>query len=236
MSDNVIRVIHAGRVGYGEMLDRQHRLFDGLVAEKRAGRPVSAEYIITVEHDPVITLGRHADRANLLVSKTALDARGVALASIDRGGDITYHGPGQLVVYPIIDMERHGLGVKAYVNILEQAVIDLLDELGIAAGRVEGATGVWLGTGTPAERKICAIGVRCSHFVTMHGLALNVSTDLTQFGLINPCGFTDKGVTSVARELPGTAYTPGILAPRIANHLLGLLNRGRGAEPGASVK
>ena len=219
-----IQVIREGSATYRQMLDRQHRLFDAMVARKRRGEPVDTEYILLVEHPSVITLGRHADRNNLLVDREMLAARGIDVVDIDRGGDITYHGPGQLVVYPIIDMERHHLGVKAYVNILEQAVIDTLATLGIESGRVEGATGVWLGIGTPAERKICAIGVRCSHFVTMHGLALNVNTDLTQFNLINPCGFTDKGVTSIAREL-GHPTDFDHTANLLAANLLRLLGR-----------
>lgn len=219
-----IQVIREGCVPYRQMLDRQHELFDAMVSRKRHGEPVDTEYILLVEHPSVITLGRHADRNNLLVDHVLLADRGIDVVDIDRGGDITYHGPGQLVVYPIIDMERHHLGVKAYVNILEQAVIDTLASLGIESGRVEGATGVWLGIGTPAERKICAIGVRCSHFVTMHGLALNVNTDLTQFSLINPCGFTDKGVTSIAREL-GHPADFDTIANLLAANLLRQLGR-----------
>lgn len=219
-----IQVIREGCVPYRQMLDRQHELFDAMVSRKRHGEPVDTEYILLVEHPSVITLGRHADRNNLLVDLNLLATRGIDVVDIDRGGDITYHGPGQLVVYPIIDMEHHHLGVKAYVNILEQAVIDTLASLGIESGRVEGATGVWLGIGTPTERKICAIGVRCSHFVTMHGLALNVNTDLTQFNLINPCGFTDKGVTSIARELGHPADFDNI-ATLLADNLVRLLGR-----------
>lgn len=220
-----IRVIDAGTVPYREMLARQHTLFDAMVAERRAGREVSAEYVIMVEHPPVITLGRHADRHNLLVSRDKLALAGYDVVDIDRGGDITYHGPGQLVVYPIIDMQRHRLGVKDYVHLLEQAVIDTIGAYGIRGERVDGATGVWIDAGTPRERKICAIGVRCSHFVTMHGLALNVTTDMRGFTLINPCGFVDKGVTSMALELPDAPPDPAAVRSTLAATLLRLLAR-----------
>lgn len=205
------------------MLTRQRQCFDSLVDARRQGLPTTEETIFLVEHLPVITLGRHADPTNLLVDRQSLADRGIDCVDIDRGGDITYHGPGQLVVYPIIDMTAHRLGVKTYVHLLEQAVIDTLAEYGIAAGRVEDATGVWLGIGTPDERKICAIGVRCSHFVTMHGLALNVNTDLSAFSLINPCGFTDKGVTSMAKEL-SRQIDMNILKEKFSIHLTSLLN------------
>jgi lipoyl(octanoyl) transferase len=132
-----------------------------------------------------------------------LQAIGATLFHIDRGGDITFHGPGQLVAYPILDLEHYGLGLKAYIHRLEEAVIRTCAAYGVKGDRVEGATGVWLDVGTPRERKICAIGVRSSRFVTMHGLALNVNTDLNYFRYIHPCGFIDKGVTSLAVECGG---------------------------------
>ena len=218
-----LRFVDTGLVRYEPMLNRQRSCFDALVDGRRLGVPTTEETIFLVEHEPVITLGRHADSGNLLVDRQMLAERGIDCVNIDRGGDITYHGPGQLVVYPIIDMTAHHLGVKTYVNLLEQAVIDTLADHGIKGARVEGATGVWIETGTPRERKICAIGIRCSHFVTMHGLALNVNTDLSSFDLINPCGFTDKGVTSMAREL-GHQIDMGLVKKNIAKHLISLLN------------
>jgi len=124
-----------------------------------------------------------------------------AFYKINRGGDITYHGPGQLVGYPIIDLESFKLGVKEYVHLLEEVIIQTLGQYNISATRLEGATGVWLDVSTPKVRKICAIGVRISRYVTMHGFALNVNTDLKYFSHINPCGFQDKGVTSMQKEL-----------------------------------
>lgn len=197
----MIEFIDRGTMPYREAWQYQTELFDSIVALKRAKQPVDKEYIIMVEHNPVYTMGRHANPMNMLMSPDLLARDGIECIPIERGGDITFHGPGQLVVYPIIDMQLHNLGVKAYVTLLEEAVIRTIARYGIKGERVEGATGVWIDKGTPRERKICAIGVRCSHSVTMHGLALNVSTDLAYFNRINPCGFTDKGVTSISAEL-----------------------------------
>lgn len=196
-----LNVIDAGTVAYGEMLQRQKSLFDAMVDRKKTGLPSGDDTLILVEHEPVFTIGRHGKESNMLVSEQYLASRGIELVHIGRGGDITFHGPGQLVAYPVIDMQRHSLGVKQYIWRLEEAVILTLADYGIRGERVDGATGVWIDKALPSERKICAIGVKCSRFVTMHGLALNVNTDLSYFTAINPCGFTDKGVTSIEREL-----------------------------------
>ena len=141
---------------------------------------------------------------NLLVNNTQLKERGASFFRTDRGGDITFHGPGQQVVYPVFDLEHGQLGLKAYIHKLEEAVIRLLDSYGVKAGRLEQATGVWLEPESPGRaRKICAIGVKSSRFITMHGLALNINTDLSFFHAINPCGFMDKGVTSLSQECGG---------------------------------
>ena len=188
-----------GVIPYAEAWQRQTKLFDGLVSAKLEGRPY-VNRVVFCQHPHVYTLGRHGKAANMLLSEEQLERIGASLFHIDRGGDITYHGPGQLVCYPILNLEDFHLGLKEYLHLLEEAVIRVCAFYGIDAGRVDGATGVWLETGTPHERKICAMGVRSSHFVTMHGLALNVNTDLRYFSYIHPCGFMDKGVTSLARE------------------------------------
>lgn len=188
-----------GVISYPEAWQRQTELFDELVNAKQEGRPY-VNRIVFCQHPHVYTLGRHGKAANMLLSEEQLERIGASLFHIDRGGDITYHGPGQLVCYPILNLEDFHLGLKEYLHQLEEAVIRVCASYGIEAGRVDGATGVWLETGTPRERKICAMGVRSSHFVTMHGLALNVNTDLRYFSYIHPCGFIDKGVTSIARE------------------------------------
>lgn len=160
----------------------------------------SAGTILLVEHPPVYTLGKSGHAENLLIGRKALEAMGAQFFHIDRGGDITFHGPGQLVCYPILDLERIGIGLREYIEALEEAVIRTVAEYGIAAGRIAGASGVWIDPGKARPRKICAIGVRSSRYVTMHGFALNVTTDLEWFSRINPCGFTDRGVTSIAAE------------------------------------
>lgn len=156
--------------------------------------------ILLVEHPPVYTLGKSGHTENLLIAREALEAMGARFFHIDRGGDITFHGPGQLVCYPILDLERVGIGLREYIDALEEAVIRTVRRYGIATGRIAGASGVWVEPAGKRPRKICAIGVRSSRYVTMHGFALNVTTDLEWFTRINPCGFTDRGVTSIAAE------------------------------------
>ena len=187
-------------MAYPEAWNRQEALFDEVVAAKKAGEHYTNR-IILCEHPHVYTLGRSGKERNMLLTDEQLHAIGATYHHIDRGGDITYHGPGQLVCYPILNLEELGWGLKEYIHHLEEAVIQVCASYGIQAGRVEGATGVWLDGGTARARKICAIGVRSSHYVTMHGLALNVNTDLRYFSYINPCGFIDKGVTSIQPEL-----------------------------------
>lgn len=193
-----------------------------MVGRKKEGLPLEEEYILMVEHPAVITLGRHANEANVLFNETELKRRGVELFHIERGGDVTFHGPGQLVAYPLLDLEHHHLGIKDYVNLLEEAVIRTIGDFGIRGCRVQGASGVWIGVGTPQERKICALGVKCSRFITMHGLALNVNTDLAGFRLINPCGFVDKGVTTMALEL-GHPIPINEVKRSLSNHFIDLL-------------
>lgn len=170
------------------------------------GRELAGE-VLLVEHTPVYTLGKSGHAENLLVSREALEAAGAGFFHIDRGGDITFHGPGQLVGYPILDLECLGIGLRDYIDALEEAVIRTVDRYGIRGGRIHGASGVWIDAEGCRPRKICAIGVRSSRYVTMHGFALNVTTDLSWFSRINPCGFTDRGVTSIASE---TGSTPSM--------------------------
>ena len=187
-------------IPYAEAWQRQTEWFDTLVRAKAQGEAYENR-IIMCEHPHVYTLGRSGKEKNMLLNDDQLKAIQATLFHIDRGGDITYHGPGQLVCYPILNLEEFHLGLKEYVHLLEEAVIRVCASYGIEAGRLEKATGVWLEGSTPRARKICAIGVRNSHYVTMHGLALNVNTDLRYFSYIHPCGFIDKGVTSLRQEL-----------------------------------
>ena len=189
-----------GVMPYREAWAYQEELHERVKAAKARGED-TVNHLLFVEHPHVYTLGKSGDEANMLISAVQLRAKHAEFVKVDRGGDITYHGPGQLVVYPIVDMVNFGLGVKDYVDRLEEVVIRVVGEYGIAGERLAGATGVWVEPHTPRARKICAIGIRCSRFVTMHGFALNVNTDLDYFHFINPCGFRDKGVTSIANEL-----------------------------------
>lgn len=196
----MVEFVDFGQRGYRETWDYQEQLLATLIHAKLQGQTVPGQ-LIFVEHLPVYTIGKSGNAANMLLNPMQLAEKHVECIKVDRGGDITYHGPGQLVVYPIIDLDRLGIGVKEYVRRLEEAVIRTIADYGISGERLEGATGVWIESHTPRARKICAIGVKCSRSITMHGLALNVNTDLTYFNNINPCGFVDKGVTSIAKEV-----------------------------------
>ena len=191
-----------GLIPYAEAWQRQTEWFDSLIQAKQ-NNDVYENHIVFCEHPHVYTLGRSGKENNMLLSEAQLEKIGATLYHIDRGGDITYHGPGQLVCYPILNLEEFGLGLKEYVHLLEEAVIRVCASYGIKTGRLAKATGVWLEGDTARARKICAIGVRSSHYVTMHGLALNVNTDLRYFSYIHPCGFIDNGVTSLRQELGG---------------------------------
>ena len=177
-----------------------------------------AGVLYLVEHNPVYTLGKSGKSENMLISEAYLRSIGAEFYHIDRGGDITFHGPGQVVGYPILDLEQIGIGLRDYIDLIEESIIGVCREWGIEAGRVAGASGVWLEGDTARARKICAIGVRASRYVTMHGFAMNVATDLKYFSYINPCGFADKGVTSLEREL-GHAVDVEQVKAQIVKHL-----------------
>lgn len=188
-------------IEYGRAWQYQQELFAHAIDLKNNNLETSS-HLLLCEHPHVITIGKNGKEGNLLFGEAYLKEKGVSLFQIDRGGDITYHGYGQLVVYPIFDLETFGIGLRQYIHNVEQIIIRLLASYHIVAERLQGAAGVWIDTATPGcTRKIAAIGVRSSRFVTMHGLALNVNTDLNYFSLINPCGFIDKGVTSMQKEL-----------------------------------
>ena len=190
-----------GRIVYAKALDIQTEKFNALLAAKVKGEKGRNE-LLFCEHDPVLTIGKSGKDSNLLIPEARLQALGVSYYHINRGGDITYHGPGQITGYPIFDLETWHIGLKQYIYRLEETIIRFLALYGLKGERLEGATGVWLDPFVARKaRKICAIGVKSSRFVTMHGFALNINTDLNYFSLINPCGFTDKGVTSLAKEL-----------------------------------
>ena len=189
-------------IDYKEAWNKQEALFQEIIRTKKEGKQThDLETVFLCEHPHVYTLGKNGQVNNLLINEDFLRKINATFYKIDRGGDITYHGPGQLIGYPILDLENHGGSLKEYIDKMEEAIIQTLARYGIHGARLEGATGVWLDGNTKAARKICAIGVRASQFVTMHGFALNVNTDLSYFNHINPCGFVDKGVTSMQKEL-----------------------------------
>ena len=180
-----------GRMGYSECWALQRSLFERMLSAKRGDEEArqqierEAGWLLLVEHNPVYTLGKSGKDENMLVSEAYLRSIGAEFFHIDRGGDVTFHGPGQVVGYPILDLEQVGIGLREYINSLEEAIIGVCAEWGIQAGRIAGASGVWLDADTARARKICAIGVRASRYVTMHGFALNVTTDLGWFQKIN---------------------------------------------------
>lgn len=192
-----------GLIPYAEAWDYQEKLFQEIIQTKTGpdGKQ-GANYLLFCEHPHVYTLGKSGSDNNLLLNEDSLKKKGASFYRTNRGGDITYHGPGQIVGYPILDLENFGLGIRRYIEILEESIIQLLKGYGIETNRMDGASGVWLDTHNPLKaRKICAIGVRSSRFVTMHGFAFNINTNLDFYNYINPCGFTDKGVTSMEKEL-----------------------------------
>lgn len=189
-----------GVISYREAFYLQKNFFEEKIKNKRLGNK-SENIVFFCEHPHVYTIGKSGDENNLLIDPSFLKQINATYFKSDRGGDITYHGPGQIVVYPIIDLEEFKLGSKEYIYKLEYLIIDVLKEFGLSGELSEGNIGVWLDVGTQNERKICSIGVKISKGITMHGLALNVNTDLSYFNHINPCGFTNKGVSTMKNEL-----------------------------------
>lgn len=195
--------IDVGLKDYKECWDYQEELLKEVSDDKRATKmPSPKNHFLLVEHPHVYTLGKSGDENNLLAHGEFLKKINATFYKINRGGDITYHGPGQLVGYPIIDLEYYKIGVREYIEKMEDAIIATIAEYGLIGGRKEGATGVWLNADHRVRaRKICAIGVRVSRYVTMHGFALNVNTEMRYFNYINPCGFSSSDVTSIQQEL-----------------------------------
>jgi lipoyl(octanoyl) transferase len=191
-------------IDYQTAWDKQKHIFNSLI-DKKINPDLDIKditpQVILCEHPHVYTLGRNGKASNLLANEAFLQKINATFYHIDRGGDITYHGPGQLVGYPILDIAAMNLSLKDYVYRLEESIIQTIAYYGVKGSRLQGATGVWLDVDKANVRKICAIGIRASHYITMHGFALNVNTDLNYFHYINPCGFVDKGVTSIESEL-----------------------------------
>ncbi len=204
-----VRFQNLGLIDYKEAWDYQETLFQSIIDKKLANRSLSPDeceptpnYLLFCEHPHVYTLGKNGSENNLLTDLIGLQAKEATFYKINRGGDITYHGPGQIVGYPILDLDNFSPDMHKYVADLEEAVIRTIGSYGLKGERLKGASGVWLDADNPGRaRKICAIGIRSSRWVTMHGFAFNVNTNLAYFDLINPCGFTDKKATSMQQEL-----------------------------------
>lgn len=200
---SIVEFKDLGTIAYGDAVELQEGFFKTVVEHKFSTPKDNFKgYLLFCEHPHVYTLGKSGNSGNMLITEEFLKKINASYYPTSRGGDITYHGPEQLVGYPIIDLEAFGMGLKDYIGALEEVSIGVCAHYGIAATRLDGATGVWLDVGIAGrERKICAIGVRASRYVTMHGWAFNVNTDLKYFSYINPCGFVNKGVTSLEVEL-----------------------------------
>ncbi len=207
MTNRKVQVQNLGLIEYKEAWDYQEGLFQEIVTVKQANRSnsdkkLTPNYLLFCQHPHVYTLGKSGKESNLLINEDFLKSKGASLFRINRGGDITYHGPGQIVSYPILDLDNFGLSIKSYIHKLEEVIILSLKYFSIDSSRSDGATGVWLDAADSSRsRKICAIGVRTSHWVSMHGFALNVNTDLNYFQYIVPCGIVGKSVTSISKEL-----------------------------------
>lgn len=196
-----LKFINWGLKAYDEALKEQEEIFNKKVNQKLLTQKDISQDFIVCQHPHVYTLGKHGKASNLLANEQFLQKINATFHHINRGGDITYHGPGQIVGYPSLDLDSLGLTLRTYIETVEESVIKLMKDYSINCERLKGATGVWIDAHTTKARKICAIGVKASRGITMHGFALNVNTDLQYFNYINPCGFTDKGVTSLQKEL-----------------------------------
>ncbi len=224
MSRRAVRFADLGNVTYREAWDLQEAIFTEVVDRKTANRKLpeaervpTQDTLLFVEHPHVYTLGKSGDLGNLLADDDRLKAINAEFFKTNRGGDITYHGPGQLVGYPILDLDEYFTDIHRYLRTLEEVIIATLADYGLSGDRSAGETGVWLDVGTPFARKICAMGVRASRWVTMHGWAFNLNTDLRYFEYIIPCGIKDKSVTSLQREL-GRAVDEAEVKERVAGH------------------
>lgn len=218
-----------GLKDYKQAWDYQETLFKSILDIKIKNRREEAgletpNYFLFVEHPHVYTLGKSGDMGNLLVNEAQLEEKGATFYKVNRGGDITYHGPGQIVGYPILDLDNFFTDIHKYLRFLEEMIILTLDEYGLKAERSPGETGVWLDVGTPFARKICAMGVRASRWVTMHGFALNVNADLGYFDLMIPCGIRGKAVTSLHVELGKKEVNEAELKSKLMKHFVQLFN------------
>ena len=217
-----VKITELGFLPYSEAWDIQEEYFSNTIAVKRQNRHLDSSiltenHLLLVEHPPVFTLGKSGKIDHLLLKEEVLKSKGIAFFKTNRGGDITFHGPGQLVGYPILDLDNFFTDIHKYLRYLEEIIIKTLSDFGLNSARSDGETGVWLDLDTPFARKICAMGVRASRWVTMHGFALNINTDLSYFDYIVPCGIQGKGVTSIAKELK-REVDPSLVKAAVLKH------------------
>lgn len=220
----LVKYLDLGTIDYQEAWDLQTTLFEGIIARKMENRTLAADakiqqvsYLLFCEHPHVYTLGRNGASENMLLDELALTEKGASFVKINRGGDITYHGYGQIVGYPLLDLDEFFTDIGRYIRFMEEMVIRTLTEYGLESGRIDGQSGVWLDWEGPQARKICAVGVHLSRWVTMHGFAFNINTKLDYFNHIIPCGISDKGVTSLAQEL-GYEIDMGEVKTKLLRH------------------
>ena len=223
IKNKLVKIKDLGLVDYKDCWDYQEELFKGVIDVKIKNRReglnlTTSNYLLLVEHPHVYTLGKSGDMSNLLISEAQLTQKDAKFYKINRGGDITYHGPGQIVGYPILDLDNFFTDIHKYLRFLEEVIILTLKDYDLSASRNIGKTGVWLDAETPFARKICAMGVRASRWVTMHGFALNANVDLSYFDNIVPCGITNNSVTSINKELGVANIDEDVVKQKIINN------------------
>ena len=206
MKNNIIVVKDLGVLSYKDSWEHQKTIFDNIISQKIKNRTLKKKnktdnYLLIVEHKPIFTIGKSGDTSNLLLNKKQLKSKNIEFKKINRGGDITFHGSGQVVGYPILDLDNFFTDIGQYLRTLEEVIISAIGFFGLKGYRINGETGVWVKDKLNSDKKICAFGIKASRWVTMHGFALNVNTDLKYFDYIVPCGISDKGVTSLEETL-----------------------------------
>ena len=206
MKNNIIVVKDLGVLSYKDSWEHQKTIFDNIISQKIKNRALKKKnktdnYLLIVEHKPIFTIGKSGDTSNLLLNKKQLKSKNIEFKKINRGGDITFHGSGQVVGYPILDLDNFFTDIGQYLRTLEEVIISAIGFFGLKGYRIDGETGVWVKDKLNSDKKICAFGIKASRWVTMHGFALNVNTDLKYFDYIVPCGISDKGVTSLEETL-----------------------------------
>jgi len=230
-----IDIVHLGTIDFKAAWEIQETYFNKIVEQKLYNRSAEVQmptknYLLFCEHPLVYTLGKSGKDEHLLLTEEQLEAKGAKYYKINRGGDITHHGPGQLVIYPIFDLENFFTDIHLYLRYLEEATINTLKYFDIQAGRFEGYTGVWIDADKPSARKICAMGIKCGRWVTMHGLALNVKNNLDYFNYIVPCGIKEKDVSSIQKELNGRLITINEVSSILMNELIKQFGAFKGVE------